>query len=72
MAIAQRTSPKSIGSVPQYVITWEKLPEGFQLPDDPVENIDRSGQKANRNGYWIRWWDQQGSLLLWGLARLEE
>ena len=25
----------------QYTITWEKLPDDFKLPDDPVENIDQ-------------------------------
>ena len=24
----------------KYIITWEKLPEDFKLPDDIVENID--------------------------------
>ena len=25
----------------QYTVTWEKLPDDFKLPDDPVENIDQ-------------------------------
>ncbi|NJS10496.1 MAG: hypothetical protein HC789_08990, partial [Microcoleus sp. CSU_2_2] len=25
----------------KYTITWEKLPDDFKLPDDPVENIDQ-------------------------------
>ena len=25
---------------PEYVVTWEKLPDDFELPDDPVENLD--------------------------------
>ena len=25
----------------QYTISWEKLPDDFKLPDDPVENIDQ-------------------------------
>ncbi|NEQ88003.1 MAG: DUF874 family protein, partial [Moorea sp. SIO2I5] len=24
------------------------------------------GTRENRTGYWLRWWDQQGELLLWG------
>jgi Uma2 family endonuclease len=24
------------------------------------------GTKENRQGYWLRWWDEQGNLLLWG------
>ena len=29
------------------------------------------GTKAERTGYWLRWWDAQGNLLLWGTERLE-
>lgn len=25
-----------------------------------------SGDRDNRQGYWLRWWDEQGHLLLWG------
>lgn len=24
------------------------------------------GTRENRSGYWLRWWDQHGNLLLWG------
>ncbi|GAB4284980.1 MAG: Uma2 family endonuclease [Oscillatoriaceae cyanobacterium] len=24
------------------------------------------GNRENRQGYWLRWWDEQGNLLLWG------
>lgn len=24
------------------------------------------GKKENREGFWLRWWDDQGNLLLWG------
>jgi Uma2 family endonuclease len=24
------------------------------------------GSRDNRNGYWLRWWDENGELLLWG------
>lgn len=26
---------------PNYTITWEKLPDDFLLPDDPVDNINQ-------------------------------
>lgn len=31
------------------------------------------GTRENRTGYWLRWWDEQGQLLLWGseLAEVE-
>ncbi|MCU0538054.1 MAG: Uma2 family endonuclease [Hydrococcus sp. Prado102] len=25
------------------------------------------GTRENRTGYWLRWWDEEGELLLWGL-----
>jgi Putative restriction endonuclease len=30
------------------------------------------GTRENRNGYWLRWWDEQGQLLLWGSERVEK
>jgi len=29
-----------------------------------------TGNKANRTGYWLRWWDE--SMLLWGTERLQQ
>jgi Uma2 family endonuclease len=29
------------------------------------------GTKADRTGHWLRWWDSEGDLLLWGAERLE-
>ncbi|MBD2775880.1 Uma2 family endonuclease [Iningainema tapete] len=29
------------------------------------------GTKENRTGYWLRWWDKNGNLLLWGSERAE-
>ncbi|WP_013325388.1 Uma2 family endonuclease [Gloeothece verrucosa] len=28
------------------------------------------GMRENRQGYWLRWWDEQGDLLLWGFERV--
>jgi len=30
------------------------------------------GEKEKRTGYWLRWWDENGNLLLWGVERLEQ
>lgn len=30
------------------------------------------GTKAERTGYWLRWWDESGNLLLWGTERIEQ
>lgn len=36
-----QTLSKPDATKSQYNITWEKLPEDFKLPDNPVENIDQ-------------------------------
>ncbi len=30
------------------------------------------GTKADRTGYWLRWWDREGNLLPWGMERIEQ
>ncbi|HIK44037.1 MAG TPA: Uma2 family endonuclease [Leptolyngbyaceae cyanobacterium M65_K2018_010] len=30
------------------------------------------GTKADRTGYWLRWWDRQGNLLPWGTEQVEQ
>ncbi|MFH7028161.1 MAG: Uma2 family endonuclease [Heteroscytonema crispum UTEX LB 1556] len=30
------------------------------------------GTRENRTGYWLRWWDEQGNLLLWGSEQAEQ
>lgn len=29
------------------------------------------GTRENRTGYWLRWWDEKGELLLWGAERAQ-
>lgn len=29
------------------------------------------GSRAGRTGYWLRWWNAQGELLLWGTEQAE-
>ena len=29
------------------------------------------GEKSQRRGYWLRWWDENGNLLLWGTEKVE-
>ncbi len=30
------------------------------------------GTKAERTGFWLRWWNQKGEMLLWGVELLEK
>ncbi|NEP14728.1 MAG: Uma2 family endonuclease, partial [Symploca sp. SIO2C1] len=30
------------------------------------------GTKTNRTGYWLRWWDEKGEILPWGIELVEQ
>jgi Uma2 family endonuclease len=30
------------------------------------------GKRENRQGYWLRWWDEDGNLLLWGSELVQQ
>ncbi|MBE9143578.1 Uma2 family endonuclease [Planktothrix mougeotii] len=30
------------------------------------------GEKEQRNGYWLRWWDDAGNILPWGVEKVEQ
>jgi hypothetical protein len=30
------------------------------------------GTKSNRTGYWLRWWDENGQMLPWGIELVEQ
>ncbi|MEC4850244.1 MAG: Uma2 family endonuclease, partial [Jaaginema sp. PMC 1079.18] len=31
-----------------------------------------TGQRENREGHWLRWWDAEGNLLLWGTEQAQQ
>ncbi len=52
----------------------------YQLRDPDTNNLywiaqmnlflgQWQGTKENRTGYWLRWWNENGELLLWGMER---
>lgn len=52
----------------------------YQLRDPDTNNLywiaqmnlflgQWQGTKENRTGYWLRWWNENGGLLLWGMER---
>lgn len=66
----------------QGLIEFYQLVEGrYQLLEAPenrywVESLQLfvgvwHGTKAERTGYWLRWWDRSGHLLLWGKEKLD-
>jgi len=42
------------------------------MPIDLLDAMAGSGNKANRTGYWLRWWDESRQMLLWGTERLQQ
>jgi Uma2 family endonuclease len=44
----------------------------FWLPEMQLFLGVWQGELDNRSGYWLRWWDEEGNLLLWGTERVEQ
>lgn len=44
----------------------------FWIPEMQLFLGAWQGQRQNRDGYWLRWWDEEGKLLLWGSERVEQ
>ena len=53
---------------------WELANEQgwFWIPEMGLFLGVWEGRRENRQGYWLRWWDEQGNLLLWGTERVEQ
>lgn len=44
----------------------------FWLPEIQLFLGVWQGRRENRDSYWLRWWDEQGNLLLWGMERVAQ
>jgi hypothetical protein len=44
----------------------------FWLPEMQLFLGVWQGTRENRQGAWLRWWDEQGNLLLWGSERVAQ
>ncbi|MEB3887399.1 Uma2 family endonuclease [Lyngbya sp. CCY1209] len=44
----------------------------FWLPEMQLFLGVWQGTRQNRDGYWLRWWDEQGNLLLWGTEQVQQ
>ncbi|MEN9229347.1 MAG: Uma2 family endonuclease [Thermostichus sp. DG02_5_bins_236] len=44
----------------------------YPIPPLQLELGVWQGDKEGRQGYWLRWWNPEGELLLWGTERLEQ
>ncbi|MBE9100794.1 Uma2 family endonuclease [Vacuolonema iberomarrocanum] len=43
----------------------------FWIPEMQLFLGGWQGGRENRNGYWLRWWDAEDNLLLWGFEQAE-
>jgi hypothetical protein len=43
----------------------------FWIPEMQLFLGAWQGTRENRQGYWLRWWDERGNLLPWGTERVE-
>ena len=67
------TQEKAIINLVNPKITWEKLPDEFQLEEDLNLFLGVwQGQKEERTGYWLRWWDEAENLLPWAVEQIEQ
>ena len=55
----------------RYQLESEKEPSRFWIPEMQLFLGVWQGNRENRNSYWLRWWDEQGNLLLWGAEQIE-
>lgn len=44
----------------------------FWIPEMQLYLGVWQGSRENRDGYWLRWWDESGNLLLWGTEQVEQ
>jgi hypothetical protein len=42
----------------------------FWIPEMELFLGAWTGERENREGYWLRWWDEQENLLLWGTEKV--
>lgn len=44
----------------------------FWIPEMQLFLGTWHGKRENRDGYWLRWWDDRGNLLFWGTERVAQ
>lgn len=55
-----------LGDSQQYRLEGADEQGRFWIPEMQLFLGVWQGTRENRQGYWLRWWDEQGNLLLWG------
>jgi Putative restriction endonuclease len=44
----------------------------YDIPEMQLSLGTWQGEREGRSGYWLRWWDASGNLLLWGFEKAEQ
>ena len=55
----------------RYVLVSANEENRFWLPEMGLFLGSWQGCRENRDGFWLRWWDEQGTLLLWGAEQVQ-
>jgi len=56
----------------QYLLQAANEQSHFWIPELQLFLGVWQGVRENRDGFWLRWWDEQGNLLLWGTERIDQ
>jgi len=56
----------------RYQIREANETDRYELPELNLFLGKWQGTRENRTGWWLRWWDATGSLLLWGAELVEQ
>jgi len=62
----------SLGDVKRYTLQSANEHNRFWISEMKLFLGVWQGTRDNRQGYWLRWWDQQGNLLRWGTEQIEQ
>jgi hypothetical protein len=60
-----------LGDTKRYSLASANEQNRFWIPEIQLFLGVWHGTRENRQGYWLRWWDEQGNLLLWGSELVE-
>lgn len=55
----------------RYILASANEENRFWIPEMGLFLGSWQGCRENRDGFWLRWWDEQGRLLLWGSEQVE-
>jgi hypothetical protein len=60
------------GDIQRYRLESANEQGWFWIPEMQLFLGAWQGTRENRQGHWLRWWDEQGNLLLWGTEKVEQ